>query len=369
MKILILNWKDIKNPDVGGAEIVLYELAKRLVKDGHKVTWFCRMFEDSVGREFIDGIEIIRRGNKLTTYWQAWRYYRSLTQKPDKVIDSINTICWQTPLYVDKDRRIVYVNQLAKEVFFYELRFPISYIAYFLENWEYKTYKSSKFLCYSPSVKEDLIKIKIPEENISVFPLGLDHARYKTGNKSITPLFVFIARLAKMKRADLCIKTMKEIVLKYPQARLAIIGYGPEEKNIDALISESDLDKNIILVNKNNLFFEKNERDIKVKLLRQAWALVLPSVKEGWGMVVTEAAACGTPSIVTNVSGLRDSVVDGKTGFIISADPTAAELGNYMLKIIEDNNMRQKLAKNAVRWASNFSWDICYREFKKNLNI
>ncbi len=369
MKILILNWKDIKNPDVGGAEIILYELAKRLIKDGHKVTWFCRKFTGCKDTEKIDGIETIRRGNKLTVYFHAWNYYRSLQVKPDKIIESVNTICWQTPLYVPADQRLIYVNQLAREVFFYELKFPLSYLAYFFENWEYKTYKSSKFLCYSPSVKEDLIKIQIPKENISVFPLGLDHARYKTGTKSATPLFVFIARLVKMKRADLCIGAMKEIVLRYPKAKLAIIGYGPEEINIIKLISKFHLERNVMMVNKNNLFFEKNTKDMKVKLLQQAWGLLLPSVKEGWGMVVTEAAACGTPSIVTDVTGLKDSVIDGKTGFIISTDPTVEELANYMIKIIKNNNLRQKFKKNAIKWANNFFWEKSYKEFIKILNI
>lgn len=367
MRIIILNWKDIKNPDVGGAEIILYELAKRLVKDGHKVTWFCRTFRECAEREVIDGIEVIRRGNKLSVYLRAWEYYRSLQVKPDKVIESVNTVCWQTPLYVPYDRRLIYVNQLAKEVFFYELKFPLSYFAYFFENWEYKTYKSSKFLCYSPSVKEDLIKIQIPEENISVFPLGLDHGRYKEGFKSDTPLFVFCARLVKMKRADLCVEAMRQVIRKYKTAKLALIGYGPEEKKLHKMIDLYGLSKNVYIVNKDNLFFEKNSKDLKVKLMQEAWALLLPSVKEGWGMVVTEAAACGTPSIVTDVTGLRDSVVDGKTGFIISKEPKAEEISSKMIKLIEDSNLRKSFFKNSVNWSNNFSWDKSYKRFYRLL--
>lgn len=369
MKVLILNWKDIKNPDVGGAEIILYEFAKRLVKDGHQVNWFCRKFHNCKEIESIDGIEIIRRGNSLSVYFDAWKYYRSLTPKPDKVIDSINTICWQTPLYVSQDRRIAYVNQLAKEVFLYELPFPISYFAYYLENWEYKTYKTTKFLCYSKSVKTDLKSIGIPLHNIATLSLGIDHSRYIPGRKSKAPLFVFVARLVRMKRADLCIEAIKQVCKKHKEVKLAIVGYGPQEDDLKKLINKYGLQENVSLVNKNNLYFKKNEKDIKVKLLQQAWALLLPSVKEGWGMVVTEAAACGTPSIVTDVSGLRDSVVDGKTGFKVSADPTAKELASYMLKIIEDNNMRQEFERNAIRWAGNFSWEKSYKEFKKILNI
>ena len=140
MKILILNWKDLKNPDVGGAEIITYELSKRLVKEGHQVTWFCRQFPGAKEKDELDGIKIVRRGNRYTAYLAAFFYYRSLKEKPDLVIDMINTICWQTPLYV-KGRKAGYLNQLAKEVFFYELPRPISWLAYLLEEWQFKTYK------------------------------------------------------------------------------------------------------------------------------------------------------------------------------------------------------------------------------------
>ena len=126
MNILILNWKDIYNPDVGGAEIILYELGKRLVRDGHTVTWFTRTYPKCKAEETIDGIRVVRRGNKYSVYIKAWQYYRALKRKPDRVLDCINTICWQTPLYVPYRNRYIYVNQLAKEVLFYELPFPIS---------------------------------------------------------------------------------------------------------------------------------------------------------------------------------------------------------------------------------------------------
>ena len=101
--------------------------------------WFCRSFVGAREYDIYDGIEIIRRGTKITVYWEAYRYYQSLTNKPDKVIDCINTICWQTPLYIPKYNRVMLVNQLAKRGIFYELPFPLSYIAYALERIEYLT--------------------------------------------------------------------------------------------------------------------------------------------------------------------------------------------------------------------------------------
>src|SRR5579859_7583831 len=100
MNILILNWKDIKNPEVGGAEIIAFELARRLAKENHKVTFFTRKFANCLEEEVLDNVKIIRKGNKFNVYIYAFLYYISLKQKPDRVVEMINTVCWQTPLYV-----------------------------------------------------------------------------------------------------------------------------------------------------------------------------------------------------------------------------------------------------------------------------
>lgn len=363
MDILILNWKDLKNPDVGGAEIILYELGKRLVKAGHRVTWFCRTYPGAKPEDTIGGIRVIRRGNRFTVYWEAYLYYRSLNKKPDKVLDCVNTICWQTPLYVPQANRIAYVNQLAKEVLFYELPPLISHVAYALESLEYVPYRDTQFICYSESVKNDIATFGIPKKNISTFPIGIDHDRYTPDVKSNDPLFVFVARLTAMKRPDVCVEAMSIVVKKYPKAKLAIVGYGPMEKQLDVMIRTRMLHKNICIVNKDHLFFDTNPKDQKIKLMQQAWALLLPSVKEGWGMVVTEAAACRTPSIVSSVTGLQDSVLDAQTGLVLSKRPTADEMANALMKLIRDASLRKSLSIQAQKNAMRYSWDNSYAAF------
>src|SRR3990167_6602777 len=120
MDILIYNWKDKKNPDRGGAEISVFRFAKHLVDRGHKGTVFTRSFRGALPEEYVDNVRVIRQGGILTTYWHGFCYYRAIKKKPDLVIDMLNTIFWQTHLYV-KGPVIAYVNQLAKEVFFFEL--------------------------------------------------------------------------------------------------------------------------------------------------------------------------------------------------------------------------------------------------------
>lgn len=366
MNILILNWKDVRNPEAGGAEIIAHIFARNLAKEGNNVVMLTRHFKGGTKEETIDGVKILRRGNRITVYFEAYLYYRRLIKKPDLVIDMVNTICWQTSLYVPKKKRILYVNQLAKEVFFYELPWPLSKLCFFLEPMEYKTYKDTKTVCYSKSTRDDLISFGINKKNIHVFPLGLDHKRYKTGEKkSIDPLFIFVARIVKMKKPDLCVKAMANIIKKYPRAKLAIIGNGPYEKDLGRLIVKLNLSDSVSIVNKNNFYVDNKLGDKKVELMQKAWVILLPSVKEGWGMVITEAAACGTPAIVSNVTGLRDSVLKNKTGLVLSKSPSIAELTKAMTMFIEDNGLRTKMSNEAITFSNLFSWEKSYKKFKE----
>ncbi len=377
MKILILNWKDIKNPTVGGAEIIVYELAKRLVKSGHIVTWFCGNFSGAKKEEKIDGIKIIRRGlpmdkgwdllSKASMYISAPIYYWNLDDKPDLVIDMSNTIYWQTPVWAMKSKKLAYLNQFAKEVFFYEYPPVISHFGYLIEKLQYLVYRRTPFVCYSNSTKKDLIEAGIPSQNIKLFTLGIDHSRYFPGKKSKEPLFVCVSRLVRMKRTDLVVAAMNIVRKKYQNAKLMISGSGYERKRLEEMRKKMNLEKNVIFLDKNIWFFKKSSKDEKIAAIQAAWALIFPSVKEGWGMTVTEAAACGTPAIVSNVSGLRDSVIKNKTGLILSKNPSAGELAKAMIKIIEDRKLRGKLSKEAVVWSKNFNWDKSYKEFKNLL--
>lgn len=368
MEILILNWKDISHPQKGGAEVIAHELAKRLVKEGNKVTFLCQSFTGCEKEEIIDGIKIIRKGNRLSVFFHAYFFYKSLKRKPDKVIEMINSICWQTPLYIPRKLRIAYLNQLAREVWFYEFNFFTAILGYIFEKIEYMTYRTTHFICYSQSTKNDLASMKIPEKNVSLFSIGIDHNKYKPGGKkSDFPLFIFVARLVSMKRADLCLKAMKKLLSSYPRAKLAIIGNGEQEESLIQLTNDLGIEKSVEFVSKNNFFLEKSAKDVKVQQMQKAWCLLLPSVKEGWGMVVTEAAACATPAIVTDVTGLRESVINGKTGIIISKKAGVDELSDAMTRLCSDNRLRQNLSKNATKFAKDFTWEKSYKRFKSVL--
>lgn len=363
MFILILNWKDIKHPEVGGAEIIVYELARRLVQDGHQVTWFCRSFPDCQSEEILNGIRIVRRGNLVTMYLLAPLYYWSLPRKPDLVIDISNTIYWQTPLWAFQSKKIAYLNQMAREVFYYEFPLVISRLGMLIERLQYLTYRSTPFLCYSASTKQDLISVGIPSPLIHTFPLGVDHDRYLPGTKSSTPLFICVNRLVEMKRTDLVIRAMDIVRVSHPQAKLIIVGTGRDRPRLQKLRDQLHLGSHVQFADENVWFFAKSSKDQKVRFMQQAWALIFPSVKEGWGMTVTECAACGTPAIVSDVSGLRDSVIHGRTGIVLSANPPPQEIAGAIVTLIKNSKLRYQLSKQASLFSQKFNWDKSYYEY------
>lgn len=364
MEIVIFNWKDIKHPQVGGAEIIVYELAKRLVAGGHRVTWFCRSFTGGAAEETMDGIRVVRRGNLLTMYVLAPLFYWRLSPPPDVVIDVSNTIYWQTPLWATRSKKVAYLNQLAQDVFFYEFPLVVSRLGMFLEKIQYVTYKRTPFACYAHSTKADLISVGIPRQNIQTFSLGVDHSRYSPGPKSATPLFICVNRLVKMKRTDLVIQAMSLVNRTHSQAKLVVVGTGYDRPRLEKLRDDLKLQTTVSFADENVWFFTTSAKDAKVKLMQQAWALVFPSVKEGWGMTVTECAACGTPAIVSNVTGLRDSV-QKDTGLILCANPAPKEIAAAMARLIKNAALRKRLSRQAVVWAKRFSWDTSYRQFEK----
>ena len=133
MKILWFTWEDRKNPLAGGAELVNEELAKRLAKDGHGIIFLVAGFKGCKKEEIINGYKVMRLGNRWTVYWQAfWYYQKNLKNWADLVIDEVNTIPFFAKFYV-KEKNILFIHQLCRQIWFYEMFFPLNLIGYLLE--------------------------------------------------------------------------------------------------------------------------------------------------------------------------------------------------------------------------------------------
>lgn len=349
IRILIMNWRDIKNPAAGGAELFTQEVAKRLVEREYKATIFSSMFDGCQRKEIIENVEIVRSGRKYSVYNKAKNFYLKHENEYDLVIDEINTRPFLTPKYVKNKPIVALIHQLAREYWLYETPFPISYVGYyFLEkNWLSK-YVDTTTMTVSESTKRDLVKlgftkVHVVTQGLSVKPLK------KIPKKAEKPTILFVGRLKKAKFPGHAIKSFKMIKQKIPDAQLWIVGDGYLRKRLERNSCEE------------TIFFGKVSDELKFELMRKAHILVVPSIREGWGLVVTEANAFGTPAVAYNVPGLRDAVKNMETGILVPFSGIG-ELAESIMKLLADEKLLSNIQANALQWSKHFCWDKTAQE-------
>ena len=373
MKILWLTWKDGRNPAAGGAELVNEELAKRLAKDGHKVIFLVAGFHGGEAEETINGYKIIRLGNKWTVYWKAYRYYKkNLVGWADAVIDEVNTIPFFAKYYV-KERNIVLCYQLCREIWFYQMFFPLNLIGYLLEPIYMRLLNDRYVLTESESTKKDLQKFGFIKDRVFVFPIGIEAAplaekEFSIQKKSSDPVMLYFGSIRSMKRPEQALKAFEIAKKDIRNLKFWIAGSGQGKfaENFFKQISKSKYSKDIV-------YFGKVSQEKKLELMRDAHAIVVTSVKEGWGIIVTEANSQGTPAVVYDVDGLRDSVKNNETGSISQRERvgmrgalknTSKNLAENIVKLMNDKEKYQELRQNAWKDSQKYNNQNSYEVFK-----
>ncbi|MEM2930415.1 MAG: glycosyltransferase family 4 protein [Thermoproteota archaeon] len=357
LKVLWFNWRCWLNPEMGGAEVFTREVAKRFVSAGHEVTLFTSEFPGCRNEEVVDGVRIVRAGGKYSVYWRAKTYYRNLFSKEgyDIIIDEINTKPFLTPKFVDKGEKVIaLIHQLAREYWFYETPFPVSYVGYyFLENRWLRNYVNVPTITVSESTRKDLLELGF--KRVYMVPEGLNFTPLNSvPDKEDHPVIVYAGRLKKAKRPDHAVKAFKILRKKIPRAELWIVGEGYFRKDLEKMAIEGVK------------FFSTSSNEERRKLIRRAWVLVNPSIREGWGLNVVEANALGTPCVAYNVAGLRDSIRNSETG-LLAENGKVEDLAEKLIVFLEDAGLRRKLSMNALEYAKQFSWDKTAEEFMKVL--
>ena len=342
---------------MGGAEVFTREVARRWVKAGHEVTLFASEFPNCKKEEVVDGVRIVRAGGKYSVYWRAKKYYKKHFSKEgyDVVIDEVNTRPFLTPKFVNNGEKFVaLIHQLAREYWFYETPFPISYVGYyFLENRWLRNYVDVTTVTVSESTRRDLVDLGF--KRISVVPEGLNFKPLgAVPEKTAVPVVVYVGRLKRAKRPDHAVRAFKIVKEKVPEAELWVLGDGPFKKDLEKMACEG--------VRFFGGFANAERRDF----IGKVWILVNPSVREGWGLNVVEAAALGVPCVAYDVAGLRDSVKDGVTGLLVESGNVEA-LAEAVMRVLQDDGLRRRLSENALKYSKEFSWDGTAEEFMKVL--
>jgi len=373
MNILWFTWKDGRHPEAGGAETVNEELAKRLARDGHRVLFIVGGFSGGESHEERDGFRIVRLGNRYTVYWEAFRYYRKYLANEffDIVIDEVNTVPFFAHYYVKNARKKVYLfYQLCREIWFYQMPFPLSLIGYFLEMVYLRILaRGNTFAIFteSKSAMRDLVKFGFPEDKIRVFSIGVKIEPVLNfdmlGEKFTDPTLISVGSIRPMKRTKEQILAFEVLKEDIPNLKLKIVGDGSGRYGRGVLrhARNSKFSSDIEYLGR-----VPNSR--KVEIMQKSHLILVTSVKEGWGLIVTEANTQGTPAVVYDVDGLRDSVQNGKTG-VVARKNTPSGLSTAIKEVLLDSERYEKMRHVAWKYSKQLTFESGYETWRKYLHL
>ena len=353
MNIVAVNWRDMRDPEAGGAEIHLHEILRRMVERGHRVTWFSCRFEGASAFDSYDGIDVIRRGNWYNANYVLPRVVKAFLKKnpADLVVEDINKIPFYLPLHTKLPVMPVIPHLFGATVF----RETNPLFALYVYAWERlipRVYRNCRFAVISSSTKDDLVARGVPEKNVDVVLCGLDHNRFRPIGgleRYEAPTIVHFGRVRKYKAIDVVIRAYAKIRERLPAARLIVIGDGPDLPNLKSLAARLGLAEFVD-------FAGRVETEKMVEILNRCHLFMNTSPKEGWGLTVVEANACGVPVVGSNRPGLMDSILENKTGFL-------AEYGNVDefaakgLQLLTDRTLWDRFSEAGLEWARSLTWE------------
>jgi glycosyltransferase involved in cell wall biosynthesis len=353
LKILVLNWQDLANPQSGGAEIHLHQVFGRLAARGHEVTLLCSGWPGAAPRAEADGMRIHRAGGRNTFSLAAPRYYRAhLASEPwDVVVEDLNKVPLFTPYWVRRPL-VLLVHHLFGATAFREASAPFAAATWLLERPIPLVYRGLPAQAVSESTADDLVARGLRRRDVRVIHNGVD-LRFFAPDTLVArfpePTFLYVGRLKRYKRIDLAVEAVALLRARDVHVRLRIAGRGDEEPRLRAQVERLGVTDRVTFEG-----FVTEER--KRELLRSCWGTVLPSSKEGWGITNIEAAACATPAVAADAPGLRESVVHGQTGLLVPYGD-AKKLADALASLAADPALVRRLGAGGRRFAEGFSWE------------
>ena len=322
LRILILNWRDLAHPKAGGAEVYTQSVAKAWIEQGHEVTLFCSAIEGRPALEILDGLRIVRRGSRWGVYREAKRFYMNEGRgRFDLIIDEVNTRPFFATEWVDDAQVVALIHQVCRELWQYQAPFPVAFVGrYWFEPRWLRAYRNVPTVTVSEASKMSLRGYGLT--CVDVVPEGHgSFVRRPDVPRESEPTIVFIGRLEAHKRPNDAVQAFELLRhRKMPTARLWVIGTGPMEKKLQRSAPPGVE------------FLGRVSPEEKLVRLARAHVLIVTSVREGWGLVVTEAAAVGTPVVAYRVDGLNNSVV--ASNGVLTA-PTPRQLSFVLQELLE----------------------------------
>lgn len=356
MRFLHVNHRDIKHPKAGGLEVVVHELCKRLIQKGHEVVIVCSGFKGGSSYEEVEGIKTYRIGREQIFNWIVgfWLIRKKWFQA-DIVLEYLSKVACFLPVFRRRNF-FAHVPHLLGTSIFQDAGIAIGIYVYIFERLIPVFYRGIPFWTPSKSTAEELRKMKL-NTRFQNIPYGIDLKFFDVPlSPTSDPSCFYIGRIRKYKGLLHPLLDSWEIVLKrHPEAKLQIIGKGDFQEKLAQEIQERSLQASVFI---RGFVSEEEKREF----IQTSWFEVYPSMKEGWGLSVIEAAAVGVPVIASDSPGLNESVKHQETGLLVPHGDVQS-LADAMIMFIEKKEFRLKLGLNAKSWSQNFNWDLMADRF------
>jgi glycosyltransferase involved in cell wall biosynthesis len=364
VNILLVNWQDLANPHAGGAEIHLFEIFGRLAARGHRVRLVCSGWSGAAKAANIEGIAIQRVGGRdsFAIFGRPAVHRAIAAERPDILVEDINKL----PLFLGIGTRLpicAIVPHLFGTTAFAEASWPVAATVWAAERPLPWAYRRAGFHAISESTRDDLVARGVRRDHIRVIHPGVDSKRFTpgpVGRRSVVPTFLYVGRLKRYKGIAFALEALALARQQRPDLRMEIAGTGDHRSDLENIAAGLQLERAVVFHG-----FVSEER--KIDLMRSAWANIFPSPKEGWGITVIEAAACGTPSLASNSPGLRDSVCHGETGFLVPHGDVSA-LAARMVELASSAQLVARLGDRARRFAEGLTWERTASETEQQLH-
>jgi glycosyltransferase involved in cell wall biosynthesis len=349
-RVHALAWRDLDDVEAGGSEVHIAEIAKRWAAAGVEVTLRTSWAQGQPTEAMRDGYKVIRRAGRHMVFPRAaFAEMTGRTGPRDALIEIWNGMPFLSPLWCFGPR-IVFLHHVHAEMWNMVLGEKLGDLgALFESKIAPPLYRRTHIVTLSESSKREMVDdLGFRDDKVTVVHPGID-ARFTPSSdveRDTEPLVVACGRLAPVKRYDMLVRAAAKAREQVPGLRLHIVGEGFERPLIEETIEQVGGGDWVVL--RGHL----TDAEL-VDLYRKAWIVASASAREGWGMTLTEAAACGTPAVATRIAGHADAIVDGVSGVL--ADDEAG-LAEAMADVLGDPRRLEQLRQGALARAAALTW-------------
>jgi glycosyltransferase involved in cell wall biosynthesis len=356
--IVVLNWRDIWHPEGGGSEVYIHQIAQRLIPEA-RVTWVTARYRGSARRESVGGIDYVRAGGHMSVYlWTVWLLLTRRLGHVDAVLEVQNGVPFLARWFT-RAPVVVLVHHVHREQ--WSVVGPLlARVGWFLESRvAVRANRGNRYLAVSDVTRRELVELGVRAGDVGLAHNGLPPVPvYDDGPRSSSPVLVVLSRLVPHKQIDHVIRAMPSLTAEFPDITLRILGSGWWDTHLTDLTEELGLQDSIT-------FLGHVSDRAKFEELSRAWVHVLPSLKEGWGLSIMEAAYTGTPSVAyASAGGVTESILDEVTG-LLAQDET--DLVPQIQRLLGDDVMRREMSDKARQRATEFTWEAAVLRIKDAL--